>query len=475
MEKKLSRRSFLRLAGLAGGAAALTACQPQVVTQIVKETQLVTVKETQVVTVKETQMVEKVVQPTAVPTKAVKKVVVRYMCPTWCSTADTRVERQVAFRSVIDSFNQTYASKGMSVQEIPFDGDAVQLTQQIEQKKVDAIWFNHSEYVTRSRNKQLLAIDAMLGDEIKLFFPFVQDTMKSSDDKKIYALWHNTDTPLYYYNKAKIPAPPTKWSEVIKICQDVRKTEGGKKYAFIHPYNGWIQMNSGMFLTLGGQYLDKDNKPIAFDGKNLDIWKEMFDYYVRLVKEDLIPASAVNQDQQQMMPDVYAGNVYSFAGNSNYHVRQLKPNLKADDYKNWDAKPLPYPDKASKGIYQAGGWLIGAVATTDPDMAAAAAQWVIHATNEASQSVTNKAGAWIPTRSAILANDAFYKTDTFMQTTLKALENGHVVPLDPVWAPMSTAIQTALSNAVTGKKSIDEALKEAAATTMKEYEALKKK
>jgi ABC-type glycerol-3-phosphate transport system substrate-binding protein len=40
---------------------------------------------------------------------------------------------------------------------------------------------------------------------------------------------------------------------------------------------------------------------------------------------------------------------------------------------------------------------------------------------------------------------------------------------------MSAAIQTALTNVVTGKMSIEEALKQANATTMKEYAALQKK
>jgi maltose-binding protein MalE len=115
------------------------------------------------------------------------------------------------------------------------------------------------------------------------------------------------------------------------------------------------------------------------------------------------------------------------------------------------------------------------VPNSDPDVATAAATWVIHATNEASQSVTNKAGVWIPTRSAILESDPFYKTDPFIQTTLKALQNGHVVPLDPIWAPMSAAIQTALTNVVTNKMTLDEALKQANETTMKEYAALQKK
>lgn len=396
------------------------------------------------------------------------------MCPTWCSTADTRVERQVAFRSVIDSFNQKYAAQKWSIQEIPFDGDSVQLTQQIEQKKADAVWFNFSEYLTRVKAKQFLSLEPYLNGEDKKFFQFVQDTLRSSDDKQIYALWHNTDTPLYFYNKEKIPTPPTKWSEVITLCKDVRTKEGGKKYAFTHPFNGWYQMNSGMFLALGGQYLDKDGKPIMFDAKNSAIWKEMFEYYIKLVKEDLIPAGAVNWDQIQQFPDIYAGNIYSFAGNSNHHVRQLKPNLPAAEYPKWTAVPLPYPDRAGKGLYQAGGWMIGAVANADPDVAAASAAWVLHATAEFAQTVTNKAGVWIPTRPDILSTDAFFKTDPFIQTTLKALQSGHVVPLAPIHAPFTAALQTALTAAATGKKSIDDALKEAAATVDKEYAALKK-
>jgi ABC-type glycerol-3-phosphate transport system substrate-binding protein len=114
------------------------------------------------------------------------------------------------------------------------------------------------------------------------------------------------------------------------------------------------------------------------------------------------------------------------------------------------------------------------VANTDPDVAAASAAWVLHATGESAQSVTNKAGVWIPTRNAILESDPFYKSDPFIQTTLKALQSGHVVPQEPIFVPMINAIQTALVNAATGKKSIDDALKEAKDTTDKEFAAIKK-
>src|SRR5258705_5833124 len=62
---KVSRRDFIRFAGVASGAALLGACAPQVVTQIVKETQLV--NQTQVVEQVQTQIVERLITPTPVP------------------------------------------------------------------------------------------------------------------------------------------------------------------------------------------------------------------------------------------------------------------------------------------------------------------------------------------------------------------------------------------------------------------------
>jgi peptide/nickel transport system substrate-binding protein/oligopeptide transport system substrate-binding protein len=64
---KISRREFIRFAGLAGGAAILSACAPQVVTQVVRETQIVNqtqvVPQTQIVS--QTEIVE--VTPTPQP------------------------------------------------------------------------------------------------------------------------------------------------------------------------------------------------------------------------------------------------------------------------------------------------------------------------------------------------------------------------------------------------------------------------
>ena len=443
--RKLSRRDFLKLAGIAGAGAMLAACAQEA--PVVEE------------------------EPTDEGAPA-EQIAVRYLVNQWASTVDRRVERQVAFRSVIDAFNVKFADKGWEIEEIPFDGNSVTLTQEIEAGNIDAMWYNRAEYGNRKRADQLLDLTEALDGGEDEFFDWVTEMMKSVDGQ-IASLWHNTDTPLYYYNTEKIADPPEKWMDVIAICEKVRMDEGGDKYAFTHPFAGWLQMNSGMFVALGGEYVNEEGAPVAFEPENVEIWKYMFEYYIGLLEDDLIPAAAVANNQIQQLPDVYAGNVYSFAGNSNHHTRQLLPNLPEGEYEKWSAQPLPYPDRAPNGLYEAGGWVIGAAQTGDGARQEAAAAWVMHATGATSQAVTNKAGGWIPTRPGVMQDDAFYKEDHYAQVTLEALNNGYVVPLDAIYSPMTTAIGTALTRAATGEATIDAALTDAAAETDREWDAIK--
>ncbi len=397
-------------------------------------------------------------------------VTVRFLTNQWSSTQDRRTERQIAFRGVIDTFNDRYAEQGIQVEEIVFDGNPATLTQEIEAGNADSYWFNHSETAVRAQAGHSMDLTPFMDGEIGEFFDWVQDTV--TVDGQVVNLWHNTDTPLYYYNTAKILEPPQTWSQVREVAQRIRDEEGGNKYAFTHPFVGWLQMNSGLYIALGGEYVDEMGAPIAFEPENRAIWEMMFEYYIGLVNDDLIPPAAVANDQIQQLPDVYAGNVYSFAGNSNHHIRQLEPNLPPDEYALWSAVPLPYPDEAGMGYYQAGGWNIAAVPVDDEATAAAAAAWVLHATGERAVANTCKAGGWIPTRPAILAEDPFYAEDHFALVTLQALENGHVVPLAPIFNPMRVAIETALGRAASGDATIGEALDDAAAETQREYDAL---
>ncbi len=399
-----------------------------------------------------------------------EEVVVRFLTTSWASTRDRRPARQVAFRSVIDSFNQQFADQGIRVEEVVGDGNPLTITQEIEAGNVDAFWFNHGNTEVRYNAGQLLDLTSF-EPEIGEFFDFSQE-LSTMDDGAIAALWHNTDTPLYYYRTDKFPTPPTTWSELVEQISAIREEEGGSTYGFVTPYVGWTQHNAGLYAALGGTFVDEEGAPTAFTDENKAIWTTMFEHLAGLIENDLVPSSAIGNNQNQMLPDVYAGNVYSFTGNSNFHIRQLQPNLPPEEYELWSAAPIPYPDGADGGLYVAGGWMIGAVASGNPALEAAAAAWTLHATGTNAIASTCLAGGWIPTRPAILAEDPFYSEDAYAQTTLAALEQGYVVPLAAIYNDMRIAIETALQRVAAGDATIEEALNEAEAETMRAYEAL---
>lgn len=461
-ERKLSRRDFLLLSGSAAAGTLLAACQPQVIRETVEVEKIV--RETVEVEV------EKQVQVTPTPAP-IEAVAVNFYTTRWASTQDRRPERQVAFRSVIESFNAVYADKGWTVNEVVFEGDDATLTQEMEAGRVDAMWFDFGTYGIRKTAGHLLDMSPVLGAGIDDFFPWVKDTLLSIDGQ-VGALWHNTDTPLLYYKTDKISDPPETWTQVNEVCQRIRDQEGGNKYALSPVFVGWTQTTSGMFVALGGKYVDESGAPVAFEPAYLDIWKYILQWHIDLLKNDLIPAAAANWDQGGVQTEIFAGNLYGGYENSNFHIRELKPTVSEEEYALWSAVPLPYPDEAQHGIYQAGGWMVGPVALGNPAAAEAAVAWTIHATNPQSMAITNKAGGWIPTRPAVLEADPFYAQDSYAQTTLAALNNGYVIPLAQIYTPMILAIEVGLQRVAANEVDIDQALMDAQAETMREWEAL---
>lgn len=111
-KSKISRREFIRFAGLATGAAVLGACAPQVVTQVVKETQIVS----QTQNVVETQIVEVPVNVlvTATPLPAVVTPQGKEM-PADAAPLDKQIHRSIgAEPKFMDGSRDIYSAGGIN-------------------------------------------------------------------------------------------------------------------------------------------------------------------------------------------------------------------------------------------------------------------------------------------------------------------------------------------------------------------------
>lgn len=396
-------------------------------------------------------------------------ITIRYLVPQWASSRDGRIERQIAFQSVLDSFHA--ANPNVRVEEVIYDGSQVTAAQEITSGDADAIWINNAWYAEWQAAGLFADLTPYLGDEEDEYFDWTIDTLRSVNGE-LGALWHNTDTPIFFYRADVLDEAPQTWSE-LRAAAEAFSEENPGQYLYTLPIRNWFQTNAGMFAALGGELVDEDGAPVLFEDGNREIWVEMFEFYVGLVEDGLMPAQAAVNNHEAQMPLIYAGDVFSFIGNNNMHIRALEPNLPPDEYELWASAPLPRPDGAEGGLYVAGGWLIAAAATDDVARAEAAARWVIHSTAFNANRDTNKAGGWVPTRPAVIEQDPFYAEDPFMQTTLQALnEGGWVRPFAPIIGVINEQMSVAMASAISGEATIEEALNAAETTIMAEYAAL---
>jgi len=400
---------------------------------------------------------------------AQSQVTVRYLVPQWASSQDSRVERQIAFQSVIDSFHLTYPQ--YRLEQIVGPGSQVSIAQALADGTIDAAWINHAWYAEWQAAGLFADLTPYLREGTEdAFFDWTIDALRSVDGR-LGALWHNTDTPLLFYDTTVIPEAPTTWSELRATAERVFVETG--KYGISFPMRNFTQFTMGMFHAVGGEVFDAEGRPVAFEGDNRAHLARIFDFYRDLYLTGLAPAASAGANHNEHMPPVYAGDVVAAVSNNNAMTRYLRPNLPPDEVENWSAAPLPHPDEADAGRYVAGGWAVALVAQPDdPEREAAAAAWIQHMTDVAALRDTNKAGGWVPTRPGVIEADPFYANDPFMVTTVTALnEGGYVVPFDPLYPVVTTAINEAIAQVVSGQLTTAEALDVAAETVQREYEA----
>ena len=398
-------------------------------------------------------------------------VLVRYLVPQWASSSDRRVDRQIAFQSVIDTFNSD--PNGARVEEITGVVNQASVAQAIGEGAVDAVWINTQWYVSLVSGGLLADIDQYVSDE-ELFdyFDWTLTALRSVDGT-LGCLWHNTDTPLLFYNSRRVREPPKTWTELRQIARQVRSETG--KYGMSYPLRHWSQFNMGLFKAAGGDIVDDTGRPILFEGENRALLAEMLDFYAELLADDLIPAQNATASHADHLPGVYADDVYMFVSNSNAKIRSLEPNLPPNEIDDWRAAPIPMPDALDAGKYVAGGWLICPVRNAqNPEREAAAVAWAFHAPGARANTTTNKAGAWLPTRRSAYDVDPFFKSDPIQQTASSALDQGGwPEPFVPIYPTISAALNKAMSKIGSGQATTEQALNEAEAEIFRQYEAVR--
>ncbi len=450
--KKLSRREFLRVAGMATAGAAMAACAPAATPTPAAPTAAPVVPPT---AVPPTVAPTAVPKPTAAPT-VIKPRKVRIAVGGWAEqntkdllaktefTKKANIEVEVVLRTDTKETELTRLASAVQSGTSPYD----------------VIDFEDELTTTFSQAGYVLGLDDILPKEMwDDFSPaMVEYTKKWSTYKdQTFRVIHNWEMPYWWYRKdwfdQKGVKPPTTWEEVKgmgKVFTDEKKdvwaTEDGLiKGAFLNVYLAWVTLQAG-----GNPFDVGEPYKLALQ----------YTYDLMYTNKVLNPAS-LQKDYNQQNGDYIADKVafmrqWPFFGD----VARSKDNEKwFKDEKVTIALPPVGPGGKAGSTYPA-GWGFGIIKTS-PNLAEAKELLKFLVSNEVAVQAM-KVGFWfLNARKSVLAQAP---ADNWLVKAMKMYTDAGVIgvrPFHPRFVEGLTILEDTAAAYLTKQTSLDAAMKQA--------------
>ena len=284
----------------------------------------------------------------------------------------------------------------------------------------------------------------------------------STFDGKLYSLPTEGGDYAVIYNKqmfaaAGITAPPTTWAE---FAADAKKLTIGDVHGAYLPLGSgeWpVSVWLGMLDSAGGTLLSDNNTKVAFNSPAgvaaLTSWTDMF------TAKSAYPTSLADSTQSQGEPGFDAKKVAMFIGNV-YNVATAQTAIGAD---NVGAFPLPAVG-AKPGVLV--GTNVSFILKGTADQQAGAWSFLSWFHQPQQQALFASTTGYLPTNLKTQTQPvwtAYVAKNPLVTVFSTALKYGITRPSITAYAEISTALNTALNQAMLGQKSPQDALNAAAA------------
>jgi multiple sugar transport system substrate-binding protein len=207
------------------------------------------------------------------------------------------------------------------------------------------------------------------------------------------------------------------------------------------------------------------------EGKNREALLNILRFERRTVESGATPTRVVTIGQSSdINRDAAAGQVAMFIG-GNWQVAQLKEILPAPQFAEWDVAPIPQMVKGQRGT-AAGGWAWG-VFTSDPQKQRLAVDFVnaVYA-GPGGMAQWTKVGGYLPTRASAY-NNPIFASDPLMPKFRSLLATACSRPPFAIYTTVSSELQVAAGDVVSGRKSPEDALAAVAQKVAAEYQLSK--
>jgi multiple sugar transport system substrate-binding protein len=303
----------------------------------------------------------------------------------------------------------------------------------------------------------LQPLDRFYGpDQVNDFVAYARNGMRGPDGK-LRALWVNTDVRVLHYRKDLVSTPPKTWDELIATAADLSKRG---LTGYLYPGGrgeGNIMEHLPMFWAQGGELVDAGGKPVFGAGNNRVAMLNVLNFLKRTIDSGASPNRVVNyRFEADLYPEILQGKVAMFLGGS-WMVQQLRG---LGDKAEWGIAPIPLMTPGDP-VTAAGGWTY-AVFTPDAKKQDLIIDLVnsLVASPDAMAASTAALGN-LPTRTSVAHGDYAYVKTPLVHGFLDLLRYGRARPGAIIYPSISTELQVAISDVITGQQTPEAALDQA--------------
>lgn len=264
----------------------------------------------------------------------------------------------------------------------------------------------------------------------------------------IYALPFSGNVQFLFYNKDVLKSNnlqvPTTWEDVLNISKTVNGKDGEVGYVIRGQQGNPIVSDYLPILwAYGGDVFDKDWN-VTVDSKE---GKESLQMYIDLLN------NGANYEKNDIVAAVSSGKAALSLGWPSWYISGENSTA---EYAVIPNKVNESSEAHSTGMI--GNWMMGVTANSrNKEMALKFLQYVT--SKEVQVEAAEKGG--VPTRRSVLSDSSLNEKYAYFKTLLEATENSVIRPRTSHWADIETAYGTELSNAISGTKTIDQALEDA--------------
>ena len=304
-----------------------------------------------------------------------------------------------------------------------------------------------------------------LGDiSIDDYFPFIREVM-TGPDGEVRGMQFTTDVRVMYYRRDLIPTPPSSWEELLQTGRDLlNEDENLTPYLFPAGRDEATVTTSlfPYFWAQGGELVDGESNPVFGEGENREAMLDSLSFIQECVESGITPNRVTEFGQEtDLNGDVASGQTAMFLG-GNWQVGLLKEIIGAEEFvSQWDVAPIPSVEGGDTHSTTAGGWIWG-VFTEDEAKQETGVDFLKYAfVDDAGMAGWCDVGGYLPPRESVFDLSDYQGneyTDTFRDHLNRYARNR---PAAESYQNISTALQVAVGQVVSGEATPEQALETA--------------